>query len=121
MAISLIPQPPVDLQHLARYTGGDPVLDSEILRLFVKQSAELMAELPAALATGDRERWHHIAHSLKGAARGIGAFEFADIAAEADALNPVGAPGIASELISKLQMRMAAVHDFVQDFAVAAT
>lgn len=107
---------PVDLVHLARYTGGERALDSEILQLFVTQSAELMAELPAILVAKDRARWHHITHSLKGAARGIGAFGFADIAAEADGLDPAKEPASANRLVSELQAGMAVVHAFIEDF-----
>src|SRR5437763_7535261 len=35
---------PVDLDHLARYTGGDPAVDREILTLFVQQSSAMLAQ-----------------------------------------------------------------------------
>src|SRR5690242_6603004 len=75
---------PVDLDHLARYTGGDAALNAEVLQLFAGQSAELVARLHSVLDTRNAKEWKEITHSLKGAARGIGAFAFADAAARAE-------------------------------------
>ena len=36
---------PVDLAHLARYTGGDKALNAEILRLFDGQVTEMVGQL----------------------------------------------------------------------------
>jgi HPt (histidine-containing phosphotransfer) domain-containing protein len=79
---------PVDLDHLARYTGGDASINAEILQMFAGQSADLMTQLHAVLQTHDLEAWKLITHSLKGAARGIGAFALADAAAHAEPLSP---------------------------------
>lgn len=76
----------VDLAQLNRYTGGDTVLNAEILRLFRDQSEGLLAGLPAILDEGDGRAWYQVMHTLKGAARGIGAFDLADSAACAEKL-----------------------------------
>ena len=66
---------PVDLVFLARQTGGDRALEEEVLRLFAKQAAILGNDLRASSDCDFRKRQ---AHTLKGAARAIGAFELAD-------------------------------------------
>lgn len=91
---------PVDLVHLARYTGGDSALNAEILGLFANQAAELMTKLQAVLDARDAKGWKEITHSLKGAARGIGAFAFADAAADAE---PVEAAPDNADAIAALQ------------------
>lgn len=72
----LVPEdPPIDLQHLARMTLGEPGLERDVLSMFVTQSRDLMqrlAQLPDDSAA--------IAHTLKGSARAIGAFRVADAA-----------------------------------------
>ena len=78
----------VDLGHLARYTGGDEGLNAEVLRLFDEQASELVGRLHAVLAARDAKSWRHVAHTLKGAARGIGAFALGDAAAFAEAVDP---------------------------------
>ena len=107
---------PVDLAHLARYTGGERTLDEEVLRLFAGQSAELMGELQAVIAARDSKRWHHITHSLKGAARGIGAFPMADVAAAAEALDPAAQTREALAVLASLADEAEAVHRFIEAF-----
>lgn len=104
---------PVDLAHLARYTGGERALDAEVLRLFANQSAELMRELQAVIAARDSKRWRHIIHSLKGAARGIGAFPLGDAAAEAEPLDPAIETRKALAAVAALKDRTEAVNAFI--------
>lgn|SRR6478672_11704094 len=110
-AMSSAAPAPVDLDHLARYTGGDPTLNREILMLFVEQSSAMLAQLPGVR---DAKTWHHIVHSLKGAARGIGAFALADVAAEAEPLDPAAQRAEADALLPRLQAGTTAVHAFVE-------
>ena len=74
----------VDLSHLDRYTGGERALNIEVLALFEAQCAEMARNLKTAAASGDAKVWHMATHTLKGAARGIGALALADTAAEAE-------------------------------------
>ncbi len=71
---------PIDVTHLQRATLSDAGLEREILTLFARQTARLMARLadrPAdALA---------LLHTLKGSALGIGAFAVARAADDLDA------------------------------------
>ncbi len=80
--------PLVDFAHLSRYTGGDAGVTAEVLKLFTKQAAELLARLDASLAQGNVKTWREVTHSLKGAARAIGAFQLADVAARAEEAEP---------------------------------
>ena len=68
---------PVDLVHLARHTLGNRDLEREVLQLFVRQSAVYLGRLRAAHSAGDRRM---AAHTIKGSARGIGAWLVADLA-----------------------------------------
>jgi HPt (histidine-containing phosphotransfer) domain-containing protein len=67
---------PIDLAHLARMTLGDLSLEREVLQLFGRQADMLVTRMqtaaPAVVAAA--------AHTLKGSARGIGAWEVADAA-----------------------------------------
>ncbi len=64
---------PLDPVHLAAQTGGDLPLQRDLLKLFVAQSAELMA----AMRIADPPVAGDLAHKLGGSARAIGAFELA--------------------------------------------
>ncbi len=71
---------PVDLVHLARYTLGNKKLEHEVLELFIRQSAQYFDRLK--LAKTEKE-WHEAAHTIKGSAKGIGAWR---VASKAEAL-----------------------------------
>jgi hypothetical protein len=77
---------PIDLVHLARTTLGDRSLEREVLQLFDRQSSLLIARMraasPGAIVT--------LAHTLKGSARGIGAWR---VARAAEALELAGGTG----------------------------
>jgi HPt (histidine-containing phosphotransfer) domain-containing protein len=65
---------PIDLAHLSRQTLGDREIEREVLDLFVQQAVSVRDQLGAASPV-ERLR---LAHALKGAARGVGAFAIAD-------------------------------------------
>jgi HPt (histidine-containing phosphotransfer) domain-containing protein len=67
---------PIDLVHLARTTLGDRSLEREVLQLFDRQSALLIGRLRNAGPDGVAM----IAHTMKGSARGIGAWRVAHAA-----------------------------------------
>lgn len=74
---------PVDLVHLAHHAMGDRDLESEILGLFQRQSVIYLERLRQAR---DAKSLHAAAHTLKGSARGIGAWAVADAAAAVEGL-----------------------------------
>lgn len=81
------PVRPIDLAHLAQYTGGDPALNGEVLTLFASQAEQNVARLRILLDKADTKAWRELIHTLKGAARGVGAFALADAAAAAESLD----------------------------------
>lgn len=73
-------QAAIDLVHLSRQTLGDAALETELLRLFDRQAEQLAARLAAPPAKGESQWRAELAHTLKGSARAIGAFDLADAA-----------------------------------------
>jgi HPt (histidine-containing phosphotransfer) domain-containing protein len=69
-------QPVIDLVHLGRMTLGEKSLEAEVLALFDRQTDMLLTRMeqapPAAAAA--------FAHTIKGSARGIGAWRVAEAA-----------------------------------------
>jgi HPt (histidine-containing phosphotransfer) domain-containing protein len=66
-------EPVLDLDHLSRATLGNRDLAREVLQLFGHQAATLANRLPGA----DGSVAFSCAHTLKGSARGIGAWRLA--------------------------------------------
>lgn len=67
-----------DLVHLAAQTGGDLLLQRDLLDIFIVQAAELVAQIPGL----DPAALRHLAHRVDGSARAIGAVRVAHAAAE---------------------------------------
>ncbi len=66
----------IDLEHLARMTLGDRSLENEVLELFDRQAGMLLTRMKDAGANVVAA----LAHTLKGSARGIGAWQVAQAA-----------------------------------------
>lgn len=85
---------PIDLAHLARMTLGERSLEREVLQLFGRQADMLMVRMriaaPAVVAAA--------AHTLKGSARGIGAWDTAAAAERVELAAPAGGPELDAAL-----------------------
>ena len=108
----------IDLEHLAKYTGGEKGLNGEILRLFDGQITSMVAELNGLLASRDSKRWREIAHTIKGAARGVGAFEMGEAAAKAEPVDPADSAK-AQAAIQKLEREAETVRAFIETYLAA--
>ncbi len=106
----------VDLAHLARYTGGDAALNAEILRLFDNQASEMVTRLQSILDARDAKSWKEVTHTLKGAARGIGAFSLGDAAAAAEPIDPSADSTTAAAALVALQSKTIAVQFFIRTY-----
>lgn len=78
----------VDFGHLESYTLNDPAIIEEVLRLFQHQ-----CEMWSQLLTTEHEGWRDAAHTIKGAALGIGANALAIVAGEAETGDAESAAG----------------------------
>jgi HPt (histidine-containing phosphotransfer) domain-containing protein len=110
---------PVDLAHLARYTGGERALNGEILRLFQTQLESMVEALKAVAERRDSKRWREITHSIKGAARGVGAFPVGEAAAAAEPVDPLLQRDKAEAAIENLRRQGEAVRVFLRDYLAA--
>lgn len=114
---------PVDIEHLNRYTGGDRAINEEVLRLFETSCTRIVAELELLMeqsklpqsALQPAKAWANAAHTLKGAARSVGAFELAEAAEEAEKCGPLNHMA-AIQAIQKLKTRAEIVHGFIANF-----
>jgi HPt (histidine-containing phosphotransfer) domain-containing protein len=92
------PAPAIDLAHLARMTMGEAGLEREVLTLFERQAGILLERMrtappPAMVA---------FAHTLKGSARGIGAWRVAEAAAAVELSAPSSDDHAAVEALGRL-------------------
>ena len=73
------PEPIIDLVHLSRQTLSDQALEVELLDLFDRQSARIIAQLRDAGADDGKVRGD-LAHTLRGSALAVGAGRVARVA-----------------------------------------
>ena len=110
---------PINLSHLARYTGGDKTLNSEILRLFDRQVSEMVGNLLGVLEQRDARKWREVTHTIKGASRGVGAFNMGELAAAAEPVDPATSPDRAVQAIEALRIEGEAVQAFIAEYLAA--
>jgi HPt (histidine-containing phosphotransfer) domain-containing protein len=77
-------EPPIDLTHLFRMTLGDHALEREVLALFDRQIDLLIGRMGEVGPSGVAA----LAHTLKGSARGVGAWPMARAAEAVEAAPP---------------------------------
>lgn len=86
---------PLDLVHLDRHTLGNRDLAREVLGLFARQAEQLRHRLGEEGDPAERAR---AVHTIKGSARGIGAWKVAEAAETMEAALRGGKAGDASAL-----------------------
>ncbi|WP_372784717.1 Hpt domain-containing protein [Phenylobacterium sp.] len=83
----------VDFAYLEGYMAGDRQVVGEVLSLF-RQQAQAWA---GSLDPGD-PGWRDVVHTIKGAARGVGARRLGDLCTQAEAQGAEGLPVVRAAL-----------------------
>jgi hypothetical protein len=96
----------VDFQYLEGFAAGDGDVIDEVLSLFREQ-----ASIWSGLLDPASEGWRDAVHTIKGAARGIGAFRLGDACALAEAEGPGGIDGVKDALDAALSDIAAYLHE----------
>lgn len=94
----------VDFAYLEDFAAGDRHVIGEVLILFHQQAA-IWAQTLESAGPG----WPDVAHTIKGAARGIGAYRLGDLCAEAEAEGPGKLPGV----LAALRAAVAEIDDYL--------
>lgn len=102
---------PVDLVHLSRQTLGDKNLECEVLELFRRQSVGTVAKLRDAQ---NAEAWRRAAHSLKGSARGIGAWPVANLADQIERLAGPEMSDVTGGQVAQLEQLVSETNDYIE-------
>ncbi len=103
----------IDLDHLEQYVAGDAALRDEILSIFTDQIESLRPKIDV---DAEDEAWRDIMHAIKGAARGVGAWDVGELCESAEGL--VGSasdiPAQRRELSRRLEEMLTAMIDHVR-------
>ncbi len=96
----------VDFAYLEEFAAGDDTVIDEVLALFREQSA-----IWGAMLTPGNDGWRDGVHTLKGAARGVGAFELGDACQACEANGPHGLDQVRDALDAALADIAAYAHE----------
>jgi HPt (histidine-containing phosphotransfer) domain-containing protein len=96
----------VDFEYLERYAAGDDAMIDEVLALFREQSA-----IWSRLLSPDHEGWRDAVHTLKGAARGVGANTLGEACQRCEAVGPAALPAVHEALDAALGDIAAYAHE----------
>ena len=110
-------QTAIDTDHLHRQTGGDYELERELLTLFAQQC---VAHLRTIHGSTDRRVRMDAAHTLKGAARAIGAWQVAEAADRIEHSLGETEPRVTESALDELALAAAEARAAISRFACAA-
>lgn len=96
----------VDFAYLEDFAAGDAQVIEEVLGLFREQAAIWSTLLDPA-----SEGWRDAVHTIKGSARGVGAFALGQACERAEAEGPSGLDGVRDALDAALADVAAYAHE----------
>jgi HPt (histidine-containing phosphotransfer) domain-containing protein len=96
----------VDFGYLEDFAENDTQVIEEVLGLFREQ-----ATLWSPMLDPANEGWRDAVHTIKGAARGIGAFALGEACAWAEAKGPIGLPKVRDAMDAALADVAAYLHE----------
>jgi HPt (histidine-containing phosphotransfer) domain-containing protein len=109
---------PVDLVHLSRFTLGNRSLEREVLTLFHTQSELYLQRLKDA----DKDKdWADAAHTIKGSARGIGAWRIARTAEAAESLSGKSRTAGSGEVLDELERLIREANSYIESLLAEAS
>ena len=108
---------PIDREELLYRVGGDEELFVEIIQLFLSDCPDRVADINAAVASGDPEHIRLAAHALKGSAGNLSALALVEAAATLErigaARNLEAAPAALRHLVAEADLAMDALRQWV--------
>jgi HPt (histidine-containing phosphotransfer) domain-containing protein len=96
----------VDFTYLEGFAAGDGEVIDEVLALFREQSS-----IWSPMLNPSHEGWRDAVHTLKGASRGVGAFQLGNACEACEAAGQGGLPGVQDALDAALSDIAAYAHE----------
>jgi len=106
---------PVDLAVAMRWLGGDRLLLSELVTIFVDDGPKRLQAIRAALTASDVRQVEHVAHSLKGSAAILGATQLQTAALALEDAAHDGHTENGSDLVAQIARELDRVMAFFAD------
>jgi CheY-like chemotaxis protein len=99
----VVEQPPVDIDRLNDFAGGNLENFNELVALYVKQTGEQIEQIRAALVGQDSERTSRLAHSCAGASATCGMLAMVPLLRQVERLGQESQLPAAAELLPSIE------------------
>ncbi len=109
--------PPVDLNAVLKRCGGDPKFAAAVAARFRAQAPNELAQIEQAVANGDFETVHHVAHRLKSMAAYMGADAASELCRQLEELGREGQTTEMPRLSVRLREEIVSVVSFISESA----
>ncbi|MFQ3678903.1 MAG: Hpt domain-containing protein [Pseudanabaenaceae cyanobacterium] len=106
----------IDLEYLSQISDGDREFESELLSVYLEDTASHLTALAAAVAASNVEQVEREAHHIKGASGNVGALGMHIVAAELESLGKQKTLAGAERLALKLSAEFEAVRSFIHAY-----
>jgi len=87
---------------LRELIGDNPDLQQRLLEKFLRNASQQLSVLQAAAGAADTQRASAVAHTLKSAARSVGAWALGELCEQIEATDPADATGRCAALVARL-------------------
>jgi CheY-like chemotaxis protein len=105
--------PPVDMPRLMDFSDGNTDTLRELVTLYIKQTAEQLAQLVAAVGAGDDKEVRRLSHSCAGASATCGMTRLAPLLREIEHLAEDGLLTDVPRLTSEVQSEFVRIREFL--------
>ncbi|HXJ58893.1 MAG TPA: response regulator [Verrucomicrobiae bacterium] len=110
----VVESPPVDLERLNDFAGGNAENFNELVTLYVNQTAEQLEQLRLALAEANAEQASRIAHSSAGASATCGMIAIVPLLRQLEHLTQENKLSEATQLLPSVQREFERLQSFLQ-------
>jgi CheY-like chemotaxis protein/HPt (histidine-containing phosphotransfer) domain-containing protein len=106
--------PPVDLERLNDFAGGNAENFNELVTLYVKQTTEQLEQIRTALLEPDSDRASRLAHSCAGASATCGMTAIVPLLRQVEILARDGELGAAAQVMPSVQAEFQRLQQYLQ-------
>jgi HPt (histidine-containing phosphotransfer) domain-containing protein len=110
----VVETPPVDLERLNDFAGGNADNFNELVNLYVKQTTEQLEQLRVALAEPNAERASRIAHSSAGASATCGMVAIVPLLRQLEHVTQEGKMKDARQLVPAIEREFQRLQTYLQ-------
>jgi CheY-like chemotaxis protein/HPt (histidine-containing phosphotransfer) domain-containing protein len=111
---AVLESPPVDLERLNEFAGGNADNFNELVTLYVKQTAEQLEQLGVALAEPSSERASRLAHSCAGASATCGMIAIVPLLRQVEHLTGEGKVHEATQILPAIVREFERLRSYLQ-------